>query len=118
MPVPRAMKVLCWAFIFNKFRVLMVGLYPGDLLWRPLLAGGIFVALAAVTVLRLMKPGILISLWFFVAGCCLLADRRRSWPHNGGPVSLGRPYAEFGTGHYRCSDFTSTRNSVCAWTPV
>jgi general L-amino acid transport system permease protein len=56
----------CWAFIFNKFRVLMVGLYPGDLLWRPLLAGGIFMTLAAVTVLRLMKPGILISLWFLL----------------------------------------------------
>ncbi len=56
----------CWAFIFNKFRVLMVGLYPGDLLWRPMLAGGIFVTLAAVTFLRLMNPAKLIALWFLL----------------------------------------------------
>jgi len=44
----------------------MVGLYPGDLLWRPLLAGGIFVTLAAVTFLRLMNPRKLIALWFLL----------------------------------------------------
>lgn len=54
----------CWVFIFNKFRVLMVGLYPGDHLWRPALAGGMYIVLALVTVFRLMNPKKLIALWF------------------------------------------------------
>lgn len=44
----------------------MVGLYPGEHLWRPMLAGGMFMVLAAVTVLRLLKPGKLIALWFLL----------------------------------------------------
>jgi general L-amino acid transport system permease protein len=56
----------CWVFIFNKFRVLMVGLYPSDHLWRPILAGIIFITLAAVTVFRLLEPKKLIALWFLL----------------------------------------------------
>jgi len=56
----------CWVFIFNKFRVLMVGLYPGDLLWRPVLAGGMFFVMAVVTVLDLLNPKKLIALWFLL----------------------------------------------------
>ena len=56
----------CWVFIFNKFRVLMVGLYPGDLLWRPILAGGLFFVMVALTVLRLLNPKKLIALWFLL----------------------------------------------------
>jgi len=56
----------CWIFIFDKFRVLMLGLYPGDYLWRPILAGGIFFALAAVTVFHLLNPKKLIALWFLL----------------------------------------------------
>lgn len=56
----------CWVFIFNKFRVLMVGLYPGDLLWRPVLSGGMFFVMAVVTVLDLLNPKKLIALWFLL----------------------------------------------------
>ena len=59
-------KGACWVFIFNKFRVLMVGLYPGEHLWRPILGGGIFIALAVLTVFHLLNPRKLIALWFLV----------------------------------------------------
>ena len=57
----------CWVFIFNKFRVLMVGLYPGELLWRPILAGLIFIVIALLTLLHLLNPKKLIALWFLIA---------------------------------------------------
>ena len=56
----------CWAFIFNKFRVLMVGMYPGDLLWRPILAGGLFLTVVVVTVFHLLNLKKLTVVWFLL----------------------------------------------------
>ncbi len=55
-----------WTFIFVKFRVLMTGLYPEQLLWRPILAFVLFVLLCFVTALRLAGVRLLAGLWFFL----------------------------------------------------
>jgi general L-amino acid transport system permease protein len=54
----------CWTFIFVKFRVLMVGLYPEQFLWRPILASVLFGLLCGVTVFRLLQTRLLLVLWF------------------------------------------------------
>jgi len=56
----------CWTFVFVKFRVLMLGLYPEQFIWRPLLAFAIFVVVCFLTVLRLLRTRLLIGLWFFL----------------------------------------------------
>ncbi|MFT5730169.1 MAG: general L-amino acid transport system permease protein [Desulforhopalus sp.] len=55
----------CWTFIFVKFRVLMLGLYPEQFLWRPVLAFTIFAVVTLITVFRLLRTRLLIGLWFF-----------------------------------------------------
>lgn len=55
----------CWTFVFVKFRVLMLGLYPEQFLWRPFLAFAIFVVVCLATVFRLLQTRTLIALWFF-----------------------------------------------------
>ena len=86
----------CWAFIYDKFRILMVGMYPAEQIWRPLLAGGIFVVLGAVTVFRLLNPLRLIALWFLFllpvywlisGGLCLTVVDQSLW--GGLMLSLG-----------------------------
>ena len=54
----------CWTFIFEKFRVLMFGLYPEQYLWRPVLAFVVFVTVCTLTVFRVLKTRKLIILWF------------------------------------------------------
>jgi len=56
----------CWTFIFVKFRVLMLGLYPEQFLWRPVLAFGVVALVSGVTTLRLLQTRSLIILWFFL----------------------------------------------------
>jgi general L-amino acid transport system permease protein len=56
----------CWTFIFVKFRVLMLGLYPEQFLWRPVLAFGVVVLASVLTALRLLQTRSLIILWFFL----------------------------------------------------
>ncbi len=56
----------CWTFIFVKFRVLMVGLYPQEFLWRPILSFAIFVFVCALTTLRILQTRFLIMLWFIL----------------------------------------------------
>jgi len=56
----------CWTFIFVKFRVLMLGLYPEQLMWRPVMACMIFVLVCLLTVLRLLQARFLVALWFFL----------------------------------------------------
>ena len=56
----------CWTFIFVKFRVLMLGLYPEQFLWRPVLAFGVVVLVSGVTTLRLLRTRSLIIIWFFL----------------------------------------------------
>ena len=56
----------CWTFIFVKFRVLMVGLYPEQFLWRPVAACVLFAFLCAVTIFRLVRVRLLMLLWLLL----------------------------------------------------
>lgn len=53
----------CWTFVFVKFRVLMLGLYPEQFIWRPVLAFFLFAAVCLITALRLIRTRLLIGLW-------------------------------------------------------
>ncbi|MCP4672419.1 MAG: amino acid ABC transporter permease [Desulfobacula sp.] len=65
-PCPDQNSGACWTFIFVKFRVLMLGLYPEQFLWRPILSFIIFVMVCGATAFRIFTTKILIALWFFV----------------------------------------------------
>ena len=56
----------CWTFIFVKFRVLMLGLYPENLIWRPVLAFFIFTAACLATGFRILKPRMLALTWLLL----------------------------------------------------
>jgi general L-amino acid transport system permease protein len=56
----------CWAFVADKFRVLMLGLYPREHLWRPILAGGIFILMAALSVSRRLKTVKMVISWVLI----------------------------------------------------
>ncbi len=60
---PAGAKGACWPFIVDKFRVLMVGLYPHEYLWRPVLSVVIFIVLSLVSAMRLLSNRKLVSLW-------------------------------------------------------
>ncbi len=60
---PPGQQGACWAFVFDKFRVLMVGLYPADQLWRPMLCGMLFAFSSAVSIFRLMDVKKALLLW-------------------------------------------------------
>lgn len=64
----------CWAFIVSKFRVLLVGTYPQEFVWRPLVAGILFAGVIAATVSECCKNRYLIALWplLFVAALWLI----------------------------------------------
>jgi len=53
----------CWAFVANKFRVLMVGLYPADQLWRPLVCAILFVLAAGASIFHLIDVKKVVVLW-------------------------------------------------------
>ena len=65
-PCPTEKTGACWTFIFVKFRVLMLGLYPEQFLWRPILAFAIFVLVCALTIFRMIQTRFLITFWFFL----------------------------------------------------
>ena len=56
----------CWTFIFEKFRVLMFGLYPEQYLWRPILTFVIFLTVCSLTIFRVLRTKLLITLWFIL----------------------------------------------------
>ncbi len=68
----------CWAFVVDKFRVLMVGLYPREYLWRPVLAGGLFILLVLLSVSRRLKTAKMIISWIVIPIPLF-------WLINGGP---------------------------------
>lgn len=63
-PCPPDTQGACWAFVMNKFRVLMAGLYPEEFLWRPVTAAGLFTGLSVLTALRLFSAKYLIPVWY------------------------------------------------------
>ncbi|MGE4299463.1 MAG: amino acid ABC transporter permease [Desulfovibrionaceae bacterium] len=64
----------CWAFIGAKLRVLMVGTYPQEYLWRPVATGVLLAGVVAATVSDRCKNRYLVGLWplFFVAALWLI----------------------------------------------
>jgi len=53
----------CWPFIVDKFQVLMLGVYPQDLAWRPGIAAVALIILAALTYVDRIRGVILIAAW-------------------------------------------------------
>ncbi|EGB13971.1 polar amino acid ABC transporter, inner membrane subunit [Pseudodesulfovibrio mercurii] len=64
----------CWAFIADKARVMLIGTYPQDLEWRPLVAGILFAGVVAATVSGRCKKRVLTVAWpvLFVAALWLI----------------------------------------------
>jgi general L-amino acid transport system permease protein len=64
----------CWSFIAAKARVLMIGTYPAELQWRPLVAGLLFAGVVAATVSGRCRKRLLIGAWpvLFVAALWLV----------------------------------------------
>jgi len=53
----------CWTFVFVKFRVLMVGLYPEQFLWRPVACFFIFTGVCLLSALRVFSAKVMILVW-------------------------------------------------------
>ncbi|MBB5723687.1 general L-amino acid transport system permease protein [Loktanella ponticola] len=53
----------CWPFIYEKIPVLMVGVYPQELIWRPAVAGVALLALVYLTFSDRIRGFVLISAW-------------------------------------------------------
>lgn len=75
----------CWAFIGDKYRLILFGLYPFDEQWRPLLACVLLVAIVLVSAVPRYWGKRLAWAWV----CCLVAVAVLMW----GGV-LGLPYIE------------------------
>ncbi len=59
----RAAEGACWAFVAEKHRFMLFGLYPFDEHWRPLLATALFVAVLAVSCNPAFWRPWLLGLW-------------------------------------------------------
>lgn len=53
----------CWSFVGSQFKLFLFGPFPRDILWRPSLAGGLLVAVFAVTALRLVSVRYMVLWW-------------------------------------------------------
>ena len=53
----------CWAFIGAKLRILLVGTYPQELIWRPAAVGLLLAGVVAATVSDRCRNRYLIGLW-------------------------------------------------------
>lgn len=53
----------CWPFVIDKFQVFMIGVYPQDLAWRPGLAAGALLVLAALTYTNRIQGVALVIAW-------------------------------------------------------
>lgn len=68
----RASEGACWAFVAEKHRFLLFGLYPFEEHWRPLLATGLFVAALIVSSHPLSWRWWLAGLWAVVVAVCAI----------------------------------------------
>ena len=66
----RAAEGACWAFVTEKHRFILFGLYPFDEHWRPLLAMALFVATLVVSCNPLFWRPWLAVLWSVVVPVC------------------------------------------------
>jgi len=64
----------CWTFISHKLRVLLIGTYPQEFMWRPLAAGLLLAGVVAATVSGKCKNTVLMGAWplLFVVALWLL----------------------------------------------
>ncbi len=64
----------CWTFISHKMRILFVGTYPQEFIWRPIAAGLLLAGIIGATVSGCCKNRYLIGAWpiFFVIGLWLV----------------------------------------------
>ncbi len=66
----RAADGACWAFIGEKFRYIIFGLYPADQHWRPLLAMVIFLSTVGVSTQQRFWTKRLFWVWLVVLVAC------------------------------------------------
>jgi general L-amino acid transport system permease protein len=66
----RAAEGACWAFVTEKHRFMLFGLYPFDEHWRPLLATALFVAVLAVSCNPPFWRPWLLGLWVAMLVVC------------------------------------------------
>ena len=67
----RASGGACWAFIFEKHRLILFGIYPYDEQWRPLLAMVVLVGVIIVSAMRRFWRPLLI--WIWLVGLAIVA---------------------------------------------
>ncbi|AVO39689.1 amino acid ABC transporter permease [Pukyongiella litopenaei] len=53
----------CWPFVVDKFNVLMMGVYPQDLAWRPAIAAVALIVLAGLTYTNRLRGFAVIAAW-------------------------------------------------------
>jgi general L-amino acid transport system permease protein len=53
----------CWAFVIDKHRLILFGLYPYDEQWRPMIVVGLFVAVILVSANRRFWSAWLVPIW-------------------------------------------------------
>ncbi|MGE0313876.1 MAG: amino acid ABC transporter permease [Lautropia sp.] len=85
----------CWAVIWEKFRVMIFGLYPYDQQWRPALVIVVLVGLLVVSAIKwfwraslaaVWAVGIVLTFWLMGGGAGLAPVRTELW--GGLPVTL------------------------------
>jgi len=54
----------CWAFIANKFRLILFGRYPADEQWRAAAVVFVFIAMIAMACVRQLRGRRLVIIWF------------------------------------------------------
>jgi len=59
----RATSGACWAFIAEKHRLILFGIYPYDEQWRPMLASLILIAVVVLSCMRRFWHGWLAAVW-------------------------------------------------------
>lgn len=59
----RAADGACWSFVRAQFKLFMIGSYPIELAWRPLLAFALLITLFFITARSLLKSSNLVVLW-------------------------------------------------------
>ena len=53
----------CWAFVAAKARVLFVGVYPGEEVWRPGIGAIVLIVLTALTMMQRLTGKLLVACW-------------------------------------------------------
>lgn len=61
-------KGACWAFIAEKYRLMLFGVYPYDEQWRPLLASVVFIAVIVASCMRRFWNSSLFFIWVIGLG--------------------------------------------------